>query len=191
MAIHACGRIESNYQQMYTLIKSIRNEPQLSCLPLYSVVLSTCRVSCMRLYIILKVYEVSTYATAIQKFRHRTVCIEDPVWQIRLTALYMYLDRWGSNPSPKRGRSPQFSANVYGGQTAEWIKMPLGTEVSLGPDDIVLDGDQATISPRREQSPLPNFRPCLLWPRSPISATAELLLEFSVINHDFSLATFI
>jgi len=26
-------------------------------------------------------------------------------------------------------------------QTAEWIKMPLGTEVGLGPDDIVLDGD--------------------------------------------------
>jgi len=26
---------------------------------------------------------------------------------------------------------------------AKWIKMPLGTEVGLGPDDIVLDGDPA------------------------------------------------
>ena len=50
---------------MYTLIKSIRNEAQFSCLPLYSVVLSTRRVSCTRLYVIVKVYEVSTYATAI------------------------------------------------------------------------------------------------------------------------------
>ena len=36
-------------------------------------------------------------------------------------------------PSPKRGRSPQFSAHVYGGQTAAWIKMPLGMEVGLVP----------------------------------------------------------
>jgi len=32
---------------------------------------------------------------------------------------------------------------VYCGQTAGWIKMPLGTEVGLGPGDIVLDGDPA------------------------------------------------
>ena len=36
-------------------------------------------------------------------------------------------------PSPKRGRSPQFSAHVYCGQTVAWIKMPIGTEVDLGP----------------------------------------------------------
>jgi len=52
--------------------------------------------------------------------------------------------RWGPrSPSPKRGRSPQFSAHVYCGQTAAWIKMPLGTELGLGSDDIVLDGDPA------------------------------------------------
>jgi len=28
---------------------------------------------------------------------------------------------------------------VYCGQTVGWIKMPLGTEVGLGPGDIVLD----------------------------------------------------
>ena len=32
---------------------------------------------------------------------------------------------------------------VYCGQTVGWIKMPLGTEVGLGPGDIVLDGDPA------------------------------------------------
>jgi len=42
---------------------------------------------------------------------------------------------------PPKGHSPQFSAHVRCGQTAGWIKVPLGTEVSLGPGDIVLDGD--------------------------------------------------
>ena len=37
--------------------------------------------------------------------------------------------------------------------------MALGTEVGLGPDDIVLDGDPALASPKRGQSPVPNFRP--------------------------------
>jgi len=46
-------------------------------------------------------------------------------------------------PSPKWGGAPKFSAHVYCGQTAGWIKMPLGTEVGLGPDDIMLDGDPA------------------------------------------------
>jgi len=42
-------------------------------------------------------------------------------------------------PQTKRVQPPtQFSAHVYCGQTAGWMKMPLGTEV-----DIVLDGDPA------------------------------------------------
>ena len=40
----------------------------------------------------------------------------------------------------KRGISRQFSAHVCCGQTAGWIKIPLGTEVGFGPADIVLDG---------------------------------------------------
>ena len=46
---------------------------------------------------------------------------------------------------------------VYCGQTAGWIKMPLGVEVGLGPCHIVLDGNPA---PRKgAQHPPPNFRP--------------------------------
>ena len=52
--------------------------------------------------------------------------------------------RWGPSPLPQKGLSPQFSAHVYCGRTAAWIKMPLGTEVGLGLRDIVLDGDPAT-----------------------------------------------
>ena len=52
--------------------------------------------------------------------------------------------RWGPrSPPQERGRSPQFSAHVYCGQTAGWIKIVLGTEVGLSPGDLVLDGDPA------------------------------------------------
>ena len=68
------------------------------------------------------------------------------------------------NPSP----SPRC------GQAAGWTKMPLGMEVGLGPGDVVFDGDPAT-SRKRNTHSHPIFGPCLLWPRSPISATAELL----------------
>jgi len=67
--------------------------------------------------------------------------------------------RWGpSSPSPKRGKNPQFSAHVYCGQTAGWMKMPLGTEVGLGPGDIVLDGDSAPLPLQKSAQP-PSFRP--------------------------------
>ena len=60
---------------------------------------------------------------------------------------------------PKKGAQPpsphQFPATVYCGQTAEWIKMPLGTKVGLGSGDIVLDGDPAP--PRKGHTA--NFRP--------------------------------
>jgi len=60
-------------------------------------------------------------------------------------------------PSPKRGHSPKFSAHVYCGQTAGWIKMPLGIERGLGPGNIVLDGNPATL-PKKGAQPL-NFLP--------------------------------
>jgi len=69
--------------------------------------------------------------------------------------------------------SPSFRF-VYCGQTAGWTKTPLGTDVDLGPGHIVLDGVPA-LRERSTAAPPPLFGPCLLWPRSPISATAELL----------------
>jgi len=60
-------------------------------------------------------------------------------------------------PSPKWAALPQFTAYVYCGQTAAWIKMPLGMEISLGSDHIVLDGDPAP--PPQKGAQLPNFRP--------------------------------
>jgi len=47
---------------------------------------------------------------------------------------------WGPSSPEKKGHSPQFSAHVYCGQTAGWIKMPLCMAVRLGPGVIVLDG---------------------------------------------------
>jgi len=68
---------------------------------------------------------------------------------------------------------------VYCGQTDGWIKMPLGTELGLGPGDIVLDGLPASPPPRKgTQQPPPNFRPMsVAAKRSPISAIAELFLK--------------
>jgi len=53
---------------------------------------------------------------------------------------------------------------MYCGQTAGWIKMPLGTEVSLGPGHIMLDGDPAPPPHRDIAAPPSLFGLCLLWP---------------------------
>jgi len=45
---------------------------------------------------------------------------------------------------------------AYCGQTVGWIKMSLGTEVGLGPGDIVLDGDSAP-PPNERGIAAPNF----------------------------------
>jgi len=60
------------------------------------------------------------------------------------------------------------------------MKTPLGTEVDLGPGHIVLDG--VPVLRERGTAAPPLFGPCLLWPRSPISATAELLFKMSFMN---------
>jgi len=75
-------------------------------------------------------------------------------------------------PLPQKGTEPQFLTHVYCGQTAGWIKTLLATEVDLGPGHFVLDGFPA-IGERGTAAP-PLFGRCLLWPRSPISDTAEL-----------------
>jgi len=93
--------------------------------------------------------------------------------------------RWGSSYFQKKGHTqphPTFGpcvlwpngwmdehAHVYCGQMAGWMNTPLGTEVDLGTGHIVLDVVPAV----REMGT------AVLWPRSPISATAELLLSLS------------
>jgi len=66
---------------------------------------------------------------------------------------------WGPSSPPQKGGGapPQFSAHVYCGQTAGWIKMALGTEVGLGPGNIVLDGHPAPLPIKGAM--LPSFRP--------------------------------
>ena len=50
--------------------------------------------------------------------------------------------------------------------------MPLGTEVGLGPDDIVLDGD--SVPPKKGGTAPLHFRPMsIVAKRLPFSATAE------------------
>jgi len=57
--------------------------------------------------------------------------------------------------------SPQFSAHVYCGQTAGWMKTPRRTDVDLSPGHIVLDRDPA---PTRERGTAAAAvcNPCLL-----------------------------
>ena len=80
----------------------------------------------------------------------------------------------GDPAPPKKGTVlTQFLAHVYCGQMAGWIKIPLGTEVGLGPGYIVLDGDPG---PLPKGAHPPNFRPMsIVAKRLPISATGEHL----------------
>ena len=77
-------------------------------------------------------------------------------------------DVYAATPEKRHTHPTQFLAHVYCGQTAGWMKTPLGTEVDLGQGHIVLDGVPALNSSR------PLFGPCLLWPQLFISATAEV-----------------
>ena len=64
-------------------------------------------------------------------------------------------------PLPKRGRATQFSAHIYCGQMAGWIKMPRSVEVGLGPGHIMLDGTQLPL-PKKERVTAQIFGPSLL-----------------------------
>jgi len=70
---------------------------------------------------------------------------------------------WGlppSNPSEKGALQPPIFGAFLLWPTAAWIKMPLGTEVGLGPGHIVLD--EGPNCPQRAQPPISG--PCLLSP---------------------------
>jgi len=82
--------------------------------------------------------------------------------------------RWG--PSYPQNRGHAHHQPVFGPcfLWLNWMKTPLGTEVDLGAGHIVLD-EVPALCERDKAAPPHLFGPCLLWPRSPISAIAELL----------------
>jgi len=65
-------------------------------------------------------------------------------------------------PFPKRGRSPQFSAHVYCGQTAGWMKMALWHGGRPWSRPHCARWDTAPL-PKKGAAP-PIFGPSLLWP---------------------------
>jgi len=86
--------------------------------------------------------------------------------QVGLGPGHIVLDGNPAPPPQKGGGAPKFSAHVYCGQTAAWIRMSRGMQIglSLHVCDIVLDGDPAPPTQRGTVA-LPNFfGSCLLWP---------------------------
>jgi len=77
------------------------------------------------------------------------------------------LDGDPASSAEESGTTPPISAHVCCGQTAGWIKIPVGRDVELGPGDIVSDRDPL----KRGTSP-PLFGPCLLWPNGWIDQNA-------------------
>ena len=74
----------------------------------------------------------------------------------------------------KRHSSPHFSAHVVCGQTAGWIKMPLGMEVGLGPVTLYQMGIQYSPTERGTAAPVSKFTgaACVRIIRSPCGQTA-------------------
>jgi len=64
----------------------------------------------------------------------------------------LVLDGDSASPPQKGGGTPKFSAHIYCGQTAGYVKTALGMEVGLSPGDFVLDGDAAPLH-KRGRSP--------------------------------------
>jgi len=63
-------------------------------------------------------------------------------------------------PKKKGTQLPQFSAHVCCGQTAGWIKMPIGTKAGLGQTAMCYTWTQ--LPPKGALPPI--FGRCLLWP---------------------------
>jgi len=102
---------------------------------------------------------------------------QDATWYGGRPRPTRHCSMWTELPPEKRAHPPHpILAHVYSGQMAGWMKTPLGMEVDLGPGHIVLDG--VPPSSRERGAAVPSFQPMsvvAVWPRSPISATAELL----------------
>jgi len=82
---------------------------------------------------------------------------EDTTWYIGRPQPRRHCVRWGTSSLQKGHSPPQYSAHVYCGQTAGWMKTPLATEVDLGSDHILLDREPAL--PCERGTSAPSLRP--------------------------------
>jgi len=92
--------------------------------------------------------------------------LEDTVYHLSVMLLYAFRQQSSSSYWYSCAASGILH---YCDQTAGWMKTPLGTEVDLRGGHIVFDGFPAL---REKGTAPPLLGRCLLWPRSPISATA-------------------
>ena len=89
-------------------------------------------------------------------------------------------------PSQKGGRAPKFSAHVYCGQTAGWMKLVLGMEVGLSPGDFVLDGDPVHF-PQKRAEPPPLFSAHFYCGQTAVCIKMPLGMELGLTPGDFAL----
>jgi len=89
-------------------------------------------------------------------------------------------------PPPQRGTAPKFSAHVYCGQTAGWIKVALGMEVNLSPGDFVLNGDPAS-PPEKWTEPPAQFLAHFYYGQMAAWIKMPLGMEVSLSPGDFVL----
>ena len=105
--------------------------------------------------------------------RQRLDMDQDAIWYGGRPRPRRHCVRWGPN-SPQKGALPPLFDHVYCGQTAGWIKMPLGKEVGCSAGHILLDGDPAPPNKEHSQRQSPIFGPCVLWPNG---RPSQLLLS--------------
>jgi len=99
---------------------------------------------------------------------------QDGTWYAGRPRSRRYCVRSGCSSAEKGAQHPYFSTHDRCGQIAGWVKIPLGTEVDLGPGHIMLDGHPA---PPQKGHNNHSFQPIsIVDKRSPISHTGEHLL---------------
>ena len=81
--------------------------------------------------------------------------------EVGLGLVHIVLDGDTAPITKTMGRAPKFSAHLYCGQTAGFIKMPLGTQVGLGLRDIVFVRCGPSYPQKKVTPTPPNF-----WPMS-------------------------
>jgi len=106
---------------------------------------------------------------------------QDATWhtKVGLVPSHMVLNGDPALMPPKGAQQPPLSAHVYCGQSAGWIRIPLGKLVRgrFLPRRHCVQWEPSSPTERGTAAPPPLFGPCLLYPNSrPSLATAELLL---------------